>query len=85
MSSYDVRKTAISIETVWHERGPRLRKPLLVGTSIAVVRNPFAGRYEPDLMPFQAATINGWVNVAGALLGVTLFILEMRGRTHVRA
>jgi len=37
------------------------------------------------LMPFQAATINAWINVAGALLGVTLFILEMRGRNHVRA
>jgi len=37
------------------------------------------------LMPFQAATSNAWINVAGALLGVTLFILEMRGRNHVRA
>ncbi|WFU22555.1 amino acid synthesis family protein [Bradyrhizobium sp. CB1717] len=53
--SHDIRKTALSVETVWHERGPRLEKPLLVGTAIAVVRNPFAGRYEPDLMPFQAS------------------------------
>lgn len=55
MSAYDVRKTALSIETIWHERGPLLAKPLLVGTSIAVIGNPFAGRYEADLMPFQAA------------------------------
>ncbi|UWU74374.1 amino acid synthesis family protein [Bradyrhizobium huanghuaihaiense] len=53
--SHDIRKTALSVETVWHERGPRLEKPLLVGTAIAVVRNPFAGRYELDLMPFQAS------------------------------
>ncbi|WP_407123206.1 amino acid synthesis family protein [Bradyrhizobium sp. STM 3561] len=53
--SHDTRKTALSVETVWHERGPRLEKPLLVGTAIAVVRNPFAGHYEPDLMPFQAS------------------------------
>ena len=53
MSSYDIRKTALGVETIWHERGPRLGKPLLVGTAIAVIRNPFAGRYEPDLMPFQ--------------------------------
>ncbi|MGX1321236.1 hypothetical protein AB7M17_004689 [Bradyrhizobium sp. USDA 377] len=53
--SHDIRKTALSVETVWHERGPRLEKPLLVGTAIAVIRNPFAGRYEPDLMPFQAS------------------------------
>jgi hypothetical protein len=55
MSAYDVRKTALNVETIWHERGPRLAKPLLVGTSIAVIRNPFAGRYEADLMPFQAS------------------------------
>ena len=53
--SHDIRKTALSVETVWHERGPRLEKPLLVGTAIAVIRNPFAGRYEPNLMPFQAS------------------------------
>ena len=40
--------------TIWHERGPRRAQPLLVGTAIAVIRNPHAGRYEPDLMPFQA-------------------------------
>jgi hypothetical protein len=54
MSSYDIRKTALSVETILHERGPRLEKPLLVGTAIAVIRNCFAGRYEPNLMPFQA-------------------------------
>lgn len=53
--SHDIRKTALSVETIWHERGPRLEKPLLVGTAIAVIRNPFAGRFEPDLMPFQAS------------------------------
>jgi TRAP transporter 4TM/12TM fusion protein len=37
------------------------------------------------LMPFQAATINAWINVAGAALGFTLLFLEMRGRKHVRA
>ncbi|MGY8705946.1 amino acid synthesis family protein [Bradyrhizobium sp. 18BD] len=53
--SHDIRKTALSVETIRHERGPRLETPLLVGTAIAVIRNPFAGRYEPDLMPFQAS------------------------------
>jgi Amino acid synthesis len=53
--SHDIRKTALSVETVWRERGPRFEKPLLVGTAVAVIRNPFAGRYQPDLMPFQAS------------------------------
>jgi len=53
--SHDIRKTALNVETIRHERGPLLETPLLVGTAIAVIRNPFAGRYEPDLMPFQAS------------------------------
>jgi hypothetical protein len=39
---------------VHHEGGPPLDAPLLVGTAAAVVRNPFAGRYEPNLMEFMA-------------------------------
>lgn len=58
MSSYDIRKSALSVETVWHERGPRLEKPLLIGTAVAVVANPFAGSYEPNLMPFQARCVS---------------------------
>jgi len=39
------------------------------------------------LMPFQAATVNAWLNAAGALLGLTLMIYEMKKArsTHVRA
>lgn len=54
MTSYDIRKTQTSVETIWHERGPRLAQPLRVGTALAIIRNPSAGRYEPDLMAFQA-------------------------------
>lgn len=54
MSLVAVRKTQLSVEEVHHERGPRLERPLRVGTVIAVIRNPYAGRYEPDLMPFMA-------------------------------
>ena len=38
------------------------------------------------LMPFQAATVNGWLNVAGLILGAALVIYEVRGRrAYVRA
>src|SRR4051812_4109312 len=40
------------------------------------------------LMPFQASTINAWLNVAGGVLGVGLLAYEMRqvrGAVHVRA
>ena len=68
MSAYDVRKTALTVETVWHERGPRLAAPLLVGTSIAVIRNPFAGHYEPGLMSFQASLRDLARELAAALI-----------------
>jgi hypothetical protein len=68
MSAYDIRKTALTVETVWHERGPRRATPLLVGASIAVIRNPFAGRYEADLMPFQASLRDLGRELAAALI-----------------
>jgi TRAP transporter 4TM/12TM fusion protein len=41
------------------------------------------------LMPFQASTINAWLNAAGGALGVALLVYEMRGNrkeaSHVRA
>jgi Amino acid synthesis len=54
MSLIDIRKRSLTIETVYHEGGPRPAKPLRVAAACAVVRNPYAGRYEPDLMPFMA-------------------------------
>jgi hypothetical protein len=38
------------------------------------------------LMPFQASTINAWLNVAGAVFGAGLFAYEFRARrTHAPA
>jgi hypothetical protein len=54
MSLIEVRKRALNIETVWHEGGPVAEVPLKTAAAIAVIRNPYAGRYEPDLMPFMA-------------------------------
>lgn len=50
----DVRKSQLSVEEIHHERGPRRAEPIRVGTALAVVANPFAGRHEPDLLPFMA-------------------------------
>jgi hypothetical protein len=54
MSLIDIRKRSLTIETVYHEGGPRPAKPLRLAAACAVVRNPFAARYEPDLLPFMA-------------------------------
>jgi hypothetical protein len=53
MSRVDVRKFVLSVDEAWHEGGPRAAKPLKRAGIAAVLRNPFAGRYEPDIMPFM--------------------------------
>ena len=50
-----IRRTALTVETIHHEGGPPPAVPLRQGCALAVVRNPYAGRYEPDLLPFMAA------------------------------
>lgn len=50
---YDIRKSVISVETLHHDGGPRAATPLRLGTVATVIGNPFAGRYEPDLLPFM--------------------------------
>ena len=54
MSLIDVRKRTLAIETTCHENGPAPAVPLRIAAACAVIRNPYAGRYEPDLMPFMA-------------------------------
>jgi hypothetical protein len=54
MSLIQIRKRSLVVETVYHEGGPVADKPLRLAAASAVVRNPYAGRYEPDLLPFMA-------------------------------
>ncbi len=54
MSLIQIRKKSVTVETIYHEGGPVADVPLRLASAAAVVRNPFAGRYEPDLMPFMA-------------------------------
>jgi hypothetical protein len=54
MALVRIRRTALTVETVHHEGGPPPEQPLRQGCALAVVHNPYAGRYEPDLLPFMA-------------------------------
>jgi hypothetical protein len=54
MSLIQVRKRVLSVETIYHEGGPAKDVPLRMAAAGAIVRNPYAGRYEPDLLPFMA-------------------------------
>ena len=68
MSLIEIRKKAITVETVFHEGGPPPKTPLRMAAAVAVVRNPYAGRYEPDLMPFMAELRSLGRELAGELV-----------------
>ncbi len=53
MSQLNVRKTAYSVEEIFHEGGPAPASPLRRAAAIAIIENPFAGRYEPDIQWFM--------------------------------
>lgn len=53
MSLIKIRKRNLTIETIFHEGGPVTEIPIKLAAASAVIENPFAGHYEPDLMPFM--------------------------------
>ncbi len=48
-----VRKRLITVEEVFHEGGPPAATPLKRAAALAVVKNPYAGRYVEDIQPFM--------------------------------
>lgn len=63
-----IRKTHTHVEDIFHEFGPRAERPLRRGFIAAVLTNPFAGRYEADLLPMMAALNDVGTQMAHALL-----------------
>lgn len=53
MPELEIRKTVLSVEEIRHEGGPTSGTPLLRGACFAVITNPFAGRYEPEIQSFM--------------------------------
>ena len=51
----EVRRVLTQVEEIRHEFGPAPDVPLLRGAIAVVMRNPFAGRYEADLLPMMEA------------------------------
>lgn len=49
----EVRTVLTQVETIYHEFGPQGPKPLIRGAVAAVLKNPYAGRYEPDILPMM--------------------------------
>ena len=53
MAELVIRKTLISIEEIFHEGGPPGPHPLKRGIALAVIGNPFAGRYVEEIQGFM--------------------------------
>ena len=49
MPDFKLRKTLEFVEAIHHENGPNATKPRIRAAIIAIVANPFAGTFEPDL------------------------------------
>ncbi|MCP9625544.1 amino acid synthesis family protein [Rhodopseudomonas palustris] len=68
MPEVKVRKKLLITEEVFHEGGPVAATPRKRGAIIAVIENPFAGRYEPEIAGFMNDLTPLGVALAGELL-----------------
>lgn len=50
-----LRKYVTLAEEIFHEGGPTAERPLRAASILAIVKNPYAGRYEPDISPMMEA------------------------------
>ncbi|MES2911407.1 MAG: amino acid synthesis family protein, partial [Pseudomonadota bacterium] len=51
----EIRRIFTHVEQIRHEFGPVADVPLIRGAIGLVMTNPFAGRYEPDILPMMDA------------------------------
>jgi hypothetical protein len=63
-----VRKKAIVVEEIFHEGGPRAKVPLRRAAALAVIKNPFAGRYVEDIAFFMEDLKPLGLEMAGDLI-----------------
>ena len=68
MDLIDIRRVFTQVEDICHEGGPRAAQPLRRGAIAAVLTNPYAGRYEPDILPMMAALNPVGLDLARRLL-----------------
>jgi hypothetical protein len=68
MAEVLVRKRLVTVEEIFHEGGPVTGRTVKRGAAIAVIRNPFAGRYVEDIAPFMTDLEPLGVSLAQALL-----------------
>jgi hypothetical protein len=67
-SMIEIRRVLTQVEDIRHEFGPVAERPLVRGAIAAVLTNPYAGRYEPDIVPMMDALNPVGVDMARRLL-----------------
>ena len=81
-----IRRVFTHLEEIRHEFGPVADVPLLRGAIGAVLTNPFAGRYEPNILPMMDALQDVGLDMAQRLLkamGVPAERIETYGKGAV--
>lgn len=68
MNLIDIRRVFTQVEDIHHEGGPRAAVPLRRGAIAAVLTNPYAGRYEADILPMMEALNPVGLDMARRLL-----------------
>lgn len=82
----DIRRIFTHVENIHHEFGPVTAKPLLRGAIAVVLTNPFAGRYEPNLLPMMNALQPLGIDMAERLraaMGVSAQTIESYGKGSI--
>jgi hypothetical protein len=67
---FDIRKFQTTVEEIFHEGGPPAPVPLRRAAVLVVLRNPYAGRYEPDILPMMEALNPLGLDMANQLIKV---------------
>lgn len=78
-----IRKSILIEETIHHDGGTPAAQPLRIAIAAVVMDNPFAGRYEADLMPFMNSLKAVGVDLSNRLLahlGVDKSAVEIFGK-----
>src|SRR3954469_11213139 len=68
MPAVVVRKFLVQVEEIFHEGGPLAARPLKRGAVVAVIANPFAGRYVEEIAGFMDTLKPLGLDMAKALL-----------------
>lgn len=53
MPELKIRKYLVSVEEIFHEGGPVAAVPQRRASALAVIANPFAGKYHEEIQPFM--------------------------------